>query len=96
MSADLTQCINNGKDHMEKSIDHLESRITKIRAGRAHAGVLDGLSADAYGASTPINQLGNVSTPDSRTISIQPWDRSLLQAIEKAIMASNTRLNPAE
>jgi ribosome recycling factor len=56
--------------------------------------VLDGINADAYGATTPINQLGNVSTPDSRTISIQPWDRSLLQAIEKAIMASNIGLTP--
>jgi ribosome recycling factor len=94
MSADLTQCINNGKDHMEKSIDHLKAELQKIRAGRAHTGVLDGITADAYGANTPINQLGNVSTPDSRTISIQPWDRSLLQAIEKAIMASNIGLTP--
>jgi ribosome recycling factor len=94
MSAELTQCINIGKDHMEKSIDHLKAELQKIRAGRAHTGVLDGINADAYGATTPINQLGNVSTPDSRTISIQPWDRSLLQAIEKAIMASNIGLTP--
>ena len=86
MSEELNQCISNAKSSMDRAIEHLKSELVKIRAGKAHTGILDGILADAYGAATPINQLGNISTPDSKTIAIQPWDRSLLQPIERAIM----------
>lgn len=94
MSEELNQCISNAKSSMDRAIEHLKSELVKIRAGKAHTGILDGILADAYGAATPINQLGNISTPDSKTIAIQPWDRSLLQPIERAIMQSNIGLNP--
>lgn len=94
MSDQLNACINDTKAQMDKSIEHLKNELVKVRAGKANPGILEGVTAEAYGAATPINQLGNVSTPDARTIVIQPWDKSLLQAIEKGILASNIGLNP--
>lgn len=94
MSEELNKCVNDTKAHMEKSIEHLKNELMKVRAGKANPGILEGIVAEAYGAMTPINQLGNVSTPDGKTIMIQPWDKSLLQAIEKGIMGSNIGLNP--
>jgi ribosome recycling factor len=94
MSEELNKCINDTKAQMERSIEHLKNELQKIRAGKANPGILEGVMAEAYGAQTPINQLGNVSTPDAKTIMIQPYDKSLLQAIEKGIMASNIGLNP--
>ncbi|MEI6312431.1 MAG: ribosome recycling factor [Bacteroidota bacterium] len=94
MSEELNKCINDTKAHMDKSIEHLKNELVKVRAGKANPGILEGVMAEAYGAMTPVNQLGNVSTPDGKTIMIQPWDKSLLQAIEKGIMASNIGLNP--
>ena len=94
MSEELNKCMNDTKAHMEKSIEHLKNELVKVRAGKANPGILEGVMADAYGAMTPVNQLGNVSTPDAKTIMIQPWDKSLLQAIEKGIMSANIGLNP--
>lgn len=79
---------------MQKAIAHLESELTKIRAGKASAAIVDGINVDYYGSATPLNQVANVTTPDARTISIQPWERNMLGAIEKAIIASNIGLNP--
>lgn len=94
MSEELNKCMNDTKAHMEKSIEHLKNELVKVRAGKANPGILEGVMAEAYGAMTPVNQLGNVSTPDAKTIMIQPWDKSLLQAIEKGIMSANIGLNP--
>jgi len=79
---------------MRKSIDFLESQFASVRAGRANASVLDRISIDYYGTQTPIGQLASISSPDPRTLVIQPWDASALKAVEKAILASDLGINP--
>ena len=79
---------------MEKAISHLESELAKIRAGKASAQMLDGIYIDYYGNNTPLNQVANINTPDARTIAIQPWEKPMLQAIEKGIIISNLGFNP--
>ena len=79
---------------MQKAISHLEVELTKIRAGKANPQMLDGIVVDYYGTPTPINQVGNISVMDARTISIQPWEKNMLQPIERAIIASNIGINP--
>lgn len=82
------------KESMEAAIAHLKKELGKIRAGKAHPSMLDTIYVDYYGASTPLNQMSNINTPDARTLSIQPWDKSTLETIEKAIMMANLGLNP--
>ncbi|KPK88182.1 MAG: ribosome-recycling factor [Bacteroides sp. SM23_62_1] len=79
---------------MEKSISHLENELIIIRAGKANPHMLDGIMINYYGAQTPLNQVSNIGTPDPRTLAIQPWDRSMIETIEKAIMQANIGLNP--
>lgn len=79
---------------MKKAISHLEAELSKIRAGKATPQVVDGIYVDYYGNPTPLNQVANVTVADARTISIQPWERNMLQPIERAIIASNIGLNP--
>ena len=79
---------------MEKTLDVLASDFAAVRAGRANAQVLDRITVEYYGVDTPINQVGTVSSPDPRTLMIQPWDGSLLKAIEKAIQVSDLGINP--
>ena len=79
---------------MNKAISHLEAELIKIRAGKANPNMLDGIVADYYGAPTPIAQIANISVLDARTISVQPWEKKMLQPIERAIMASNIGINP--
>lgn len=79
---------------MEATIEHLNNELVKIRAGRANPSMLEGLFVDYYGASTPLNQVANVSTPDARTLTIQPWEKNMLQEIERAIINSNLGFNP--
>ena len=81
-------------DKMRKSIDAVNADFASVRAGRANAQVLDRIEVEYYGAPTPINQVGTVSSPDPRTLVIQPWDGSLLKAIEKAIQTSDLGINP--
>lgn len=81
-------------DKMNKTIEALESQFATVRAGRANAAVLNHLRVDYYGVATPINQVGTISSPDPRTLVIQPWDKSLLKPIEKAILASDVGINP--
>lgn len=83
------------EDKMKKTLDFLESDYSSIRAGRANPHVLDKLRVDYYGTPTPIQQVGNVTVPEARIIQIAPWDKSLIKAIEKAIMASDLGLNPS-
>lgn len=92
--ADVKKLLDETRGAMQKALEHFEFELSKIRAGKASAGMLDGVLVDAYGAKSPLAQVGNVSTPDARTISIQPWDGSLLQPIEKAILAANIGLTP--
>jgi len=91
---DVNSVLSEVKSQMQKAIEHFEFELSKIRAGKASPLILDGVNADAYGAMTPINQLANITTPDGRTISIQPWDGSLLQPIERAILMANIGLTP--
>lgn len=79
---------------MTKALNHLETELVKIRAGKANPNMLDGIVADYYGNPTPINQVANVSVLDARTISVQPWEKNMLQAIERAIIMANIGINP--
>jgi len=82
------------KEQMEKAVDHAASEFTKIRAGKAHPTMLDAVKVDYYGQLVPINQVASVNTPDARTIAIQPWEKPMLQAIEKGIIIANLGFNP--
>lgn len=83
------------KERMEKSMEALAHNFNKIRTGRAHPSILDGLKVEYYGADTPINQMANINVEDARTLSLAVWDRSSIPAIEKAIMKSDLGLNPS-
>ncbi len=91
---ETVQCLNSTKEGMNLVINFFEKEIQKIRAGKASPQMLDGLKVDYYGNPTPIEQIGNISTPDARQIIIQPWERNMLQPIEKAILAANLGFTP--
>lgn len=90
----IDDIIKDSKVRMEKSVDALKSQLTKVRTGRAHPSLLDGIMVSYYGADTPLRQVGNVSIEDARTLAITVFDKSLTAAVEKAIMASDLGLNP--
>jgi ribosome recycling factor len=94
MSEALEHTINDVSVQMKKAIGHLEVEISKIRAGKATPQIVDGIYVDYYGNPTPLNQVANVMVADARTLTIQPWEKSMLGPIEKAIIASNIGLNP--
>ena len=94
MSEDLSQIISDSGTLMSKAINHLEYELSKIRAGKATPAILDGIMVDYYGNPTPVNQVANVSALDSRTISVQPWEKNMVQPIERAIMAANIGITP--
>ncbi len=79
---------------MDKAIDHAAQEFSKIRAGKAHPSMLDSVKVDYYGNLVPLNQVGNVNTPDAKTITVQPWEKSMIQAIEKGIVIANLGLQP--
>ena len=85
----------DAEDRMAKTVDALGGAFNKIRTGRAHPSILDGLKVDYYGVSTPLGQVGNVSVLDARTLSISVWEKSLVVEVEKAIMRSDLGLNPS-
>jgi ribosome recycling factor len=85
----------NAEDRMEKAIIALKKELASFRAGRATPSLLDRIQVEYYGALTPVTQLANINTPDSRTLIIQPWDKSSMSAIEKAIMKSDLGLTPS-
>lgn len=82
------------EDNMKKAISHLETELTKIRAGKATPTMIDGIHVDYYGAPTPISQVANISVLDARTLGIQPWEKNMLGAIEKAILQANIGITP--
>src|SRR6201991_4335434 len=94
MSDELNLIKDQALDGMNKAINHLETELVKIRAGKATPGLVDGLVVDYYGNPTPINQVGNISVADARTLTIQPWEKNMLQPIERAIIAANIGINP--
>ncbi len=94
MTDDLSIILDDGKESMTRAINHLETELVKIRAGKASPAMLNGIVVDYYGNPTPIDQIGNISAMDARTISIQPWEKNMLQPIERAIIAANIGINP--
>ena len=94
MSDDIEFTLDAANEGMNLAILHLEKELQKLRAGKASAQMLDGVRIDYYGVSTPIDQTANISTPDARQIIIQPWDKSVLGLIDKAIQAANLGFNP--
>jgi len=94
MSDELFMITEESKESMAKAISHLETELIKIRAGKATPNLVDGIVVDYYGSPMPINQVGNVSVSDARTLTIQPWEKNMLQPIERAIIAANIGINP--
>jgi len=94
LTEEVELIIDDVKTSMQKAINHLEQELTKIRAGKASPTMLDGIVVDYYGNPTPINQAANITVLDAKTISIQPWEKSILAAIERAIMQANIGITP--
>ncbi|MGV3766975.1 MAG: ribosome recycling factor [Chitinophagaceae bacterium] len=94
MSEELSMIFDDAKDTMHKALQHLEQELGKIRAGKANPQMLDGIHVDYYGSPTILNQVANVSVMDARTLTIQPWERNMIQPIERAIMAANIGVTP--
>jgi ribosome recycling factor len=94
MAEDISSIIANAEDHMKKAINHLETELVKIRAGKANPQMLDGIVVDYYGSPLPIGQVANVNIMDARTLSIQPWEKNMLQPIERAIINANIGITP--
>ena len=94
MAEDISSIIATADEHMKKAIGHLEAELVKIRAGKANPQIVDGIMVDYYGSPMPINQVANVSVMDARTLTIQPWEKNMLQPIERAIIAANIGINP--
>lgn len=94
MSDDVTFILEDAQESMQKALNHLETELIKIRAGKASPQMLDGLTVDYYGSLTPLNQVGNVSVMDARTLTIQPWEKNMLQPIERSIIAANLGVTP--
>ncbi len=92
---DITQIKTDALSRMEKTLESLKNDFGGLRAGRAHASLLDGITVEAYGSVSPLTQLGSVSVPDPRTISVSVWDKSLVKFVEKALRESELGLNPA-
>ncbi|KAB2813600.1 ribosome recycling factor [Phaeocystidibacter luteus] len=94
MEEEIDLILETTKESMQRSIEHLEKALLKIRAGRANPSMLGGVKVDYYGTLTPLSQVSNINTPDARTLSVQPWEKSLIPEIEKAIMNANLGFNP--
>ena len=90
----INDILKDSKTRMEKSVEALKSQLSKIRTGRAHPSLLDGIQVSYYGASTPLRQVANVSVEDARTLTISVFDKTLIQPVEKAILQSDLGLNP--
>ena len=94
MNEEVQFLLDETKEQMEKALSHLEAELVKVRAGKANPSMLEGVNVDYYGTRTPLNQVSNINTQDARTLVIQPWEKSMLTPIEKAIQAANLGLNP--
>lgn len=91
---EIEMYLDEARELMNKALTHVGHELTKIRAGKANPAMLDGLQVSYYGAMSPLNQVSSITTPDARTIFIKPWEKGLIQEIEKAIMNANLGLNP--
>lgn len=94
MNEDITPIVEYTSVAMKKAMDFFEAELIKIRAGKANPSMLDGITVDYYGNPTLINQVGSLNVMDARTLTIQPWEKNMLQPIERAIIAANIGINP--
>ncbi len=94
MNEDIKFILDTAKESMDNAIMHLEKQLSNIRAGKASPSMLGSVMVDYYGSQTPLSQVANVNTPDGRTITVQPWEKSMLQEIERGIMVANLGFNP--
>jgi ribosome recycling factor len=94
MNEELELIIEEARERMQKALEHLEHELARLRAGRATPALLDGITVDYYGVNSPLTQVSNINTPDPKSILIQPWEKTMLGPIEKAIMAANIGLVP--
>jgi len=94
MIEEIEMQIMQTTEHFDKALEHLAFELNKIRAGKASPAMLNGLMVDYYGSPTPLSQIANISTPDARTLSIQPWEKKMLAAIERAIFEANMGITP--
>jgi len=94
MNEDVQLVYEMTQERMEKAIEHLNNELVRIRAGKANVHILDGIVVDYYGTATPLNQVSNISTPDAKNILIQPWEKSMIDKIERAIQNSNVGITP--
>lgn len=94
MNEEIKFLLDTAKEAMDAAISHLEKEFINIRAGKANPSMLSNVKVDYYGSQTPLSQVANINTPDGRTISVQPWEKGMLQEIEKAIMNANLGFNP--
>jgi ribosome recycling factor len=91
----IAEVLQRARQHMAKSVEHLQQQLARLRTGRATPALIEHIRVDYYGVPTPISQVGNISVPEPRMLVIQPWDRSLLGAIEKAILQSDLGVTPS-
>lgn len=94
MTEELELIFDEARSQMEKAISHLDFELNKVRAGKAHPSMLDSIMVEYYGSMTPLKQIGNVTSPDPRTLTVQPWEKGLIDAISTAITNANLGLNP--
>ncbi len=94
MHEEVEFVLEHCNEKMRGAVEHLEKELIHIRAGKASPTMLDSVSVDYYGSTVPLNQVSNISTPDARTIAIQPWEKGMIPVIEKAILAANLGFNP--
>jgi ribosome recycling factor len=90
----IATILTETQQHMKKAVEHVQQQLAKVRTGRASVSLLDNVKVEYYGEPTPISQVGSISTPDARSILIQPWDRATVGLIEKAILAANIGITP--
>lgn len=94
MNEEVQLVYEMASEKMEKAIEHLETELSRVRAGKANIHILDGIVVDYYGVMTPLNQVSNISTPDAKTIAIQPWEKKMIDPIERAILQANIGITP--
>lgn len=95
MTEQTKQILDNASSKMQKALDYFEDELANVRAGKASTNLLNGVMVDYYGAPTPVSQVASVTVPDAKTVIIQPWEKNLIRAIEKAIIDSNIGLAPS-
>ncbi|MDT8346303.1 MAG: ribosome recycling factor [Flavobacteriaceae bacterium] len=94
MNEEINFILETAEEAMQKALVHLERQLVRIRAGKANPSMLSTVKIDYYGAPTPLSQVANISTPDARTLTVQPWEKHLIPEIEKAILVANLGFNP--